>query len=191
MIAAGNESSPVTDAEEAALTAADFEWTALIRYGAVPQVARFGGHGNVPDREASVVVETDRGTEIGTALHTDRTPGGGNAAAALTGKVLRLAEAADLAKANQSAAEVEQQFDQWVQRAADWSLQLQIIDLEQTLDGQLIVYVLNDRGPETTRLALLAAAAGSGVIHVQPVGPDGIEQGAGGGGGCGDCGCSH
>ncbi|MFO0976393.1 MAG: hypothetical protein U0996_08345 [Planctomycetaceae bacterium] len=65
-----------------------------------------------------------------------------------------------------------------------------MIDIERTLDRRLILYVLNEHDPETTRLALLAAAGGHGIIHVQPVTSDGIppEKSKGG---CGDCGCSH
>ncbi|MCA9058814.1 MAG: hypothetical protein KDA85_09950, partial [Planctomycetaceae bacterium] len=74
-----------------------------------------------------------------------------------------------------------------------WNLQLQLIDLEWTLDrSRIVLYVLNDRGAETTRLALLAAAAGLGIIHVQSVSADGvIQQSSGcGSGGCGSGGCS-
>ena len=76
----------------------------------------------------------------------------------------------------------------------DWQLQLQLIDVERTLgDDHVILYVLNDQNAETTRLALLAAAAGFGIIHVQPVTADGIVNQTSGGcgsGGCGSGGCS-
>ena len=65
-------------------------------------------------------------------------------------------------------------------------MQLELIDIERTLDDRLVLYVLNDRSAETTRLALLAAAGGFGVIHVQPVSAEGVVQ-TGGGGGCGSC----
>jgi hypothetical protein len=40
-------------------------------------------------------------------------------------------------------------------------------------------------------LALLGAAAGYGVVHVQPVSAEGIvQEKSGGGGGCGGGGCS-
>jgi hypothetical protein len=59
-------------------------------------------------------------------------------------------------------------------------------------DDKLVLYVLNDRGPDCTKLALQAAAAGLGVIEVQPVGAEGLmtlETGNGcGSGGCGNCG---
>lgn len=189
MIAVGTDNQETEHPVKEAPEASDFAWTVLVRYGRVPQVARFGGSGVRPERDAQVIAVTDRGEEVGTVLHIDSQSGGNSSSSTLTGKILRLAVAADLQLAEQQELEVEQSFAGWSQRIEDWSLQLQIVDLELTLDGQLIIYVLNERGPETTRLALLAAAAGAGVIHVQPVGPDGIEQG-GGGGGCGDCGCS-
>ena len=81
----------------------------------------------------------------------------------------------------------EDSFTEWLVRAEKWKLQLELIDIERTLDDRLILYVLNDRSAEATRMALLAAAGGFGVIHVQPVSAEGIVQ-ASGGGGCGSCG---
>ena len=61
-----------------------------------------------------------------------------------------------------------------------------ISDLEWMLDRKkLILYVLNDRGPECTKLGLQAAAAGLGTVEVQPVGADGPLPVASLGGGCG------
>jgi cell fate regulator YaaT (PSP1 superfamily) len=168
------------------------EWIALVRYGRVPQVARFGGNALRPDRDALVVVSTERGEELGAVLHVsagpktlvENEPG-------LTGQVQRLATDADSLRVAEQQQVLDDEFGTWMKRAAAWKLQLEIIDLEKTLDGRLILYVLNDRGPETTRLALLAAAAGYGVVHVQPVAAEGIvQEKSGGGGGCGDCGCS-
>ena len=75
--------------------------------------------------------------------------------------------------------------------------ELELIDMEWLLDReQLILYVLNERGSDCTKLALYSAAKGLGTIVVQPVGMDGLVQmptattgGCGsGGGGCGSCG---
>ena len=61
-------------------------------------------------------------------------------------------------------------FGGWEQRIAEWRLDVQLVDLEWTIDqSRLILYVLNDRGPECAKLALQAAAGGWGVIDVQPV----------------------
>ena len=165
---------------------------ALVRYGRVPQVARFGlPHlPQLPQRGDAVVVATERGHECGTMLHlASRNPALPDEELGLTGKLLRAASADDLQTADRLQAECDAAFSTWLQRAKQWQLQLQLIDLERTLDQQLILYVLNDRGPETTRLALLAAAAGHGVVHVQPASADGILPEKKGGG-CGDCGCS-
>ena len=167
----------------------------LVRYGAVPEVARcqLGPGAAVPSRGDRVVVETHRGPQLGEVLGDVRSEA--NHPTAFS--ILRVAEPADLeiaAKTTQSAA-VE--FDAWVARVTEWQIDLQLIDLERTLDGsKLILYVLNERGPECTKLAIQAAASGFGIIEVQPVGPEGLvsQPGAGGGGGCGTgggCGCSH
>ena len=71
---------------------------------------------------------------------------------------------------------------------------MELLDLEWTLDrGKLVVYVLGGRGPDTTRLALLAAASGQASIEVQPVSTEGLVplERSGGGCGSGGCGCSH
>lgn len=161
------------------------DYIALARYGRVPQVARFAGFAAVPNRGSQVVVSTDRGEEIAVVLQTNKnlkleTPEG------MTGEVLRAATDADLATFAKNEQTMEAAFPGWIERCAKWKLQLELIDLEMTLDGRLILYVLNDRGAETTRMALLAAAAGLGIVHVQPVSAEGVVQ-ASGGGGCGSC----
>lgn len=160
----------------------------LARYGRVPQVARFGVAGDAPERDATIVVQSDRGEELAVVLQV--LPVGKSATddPAITGDVLRTATTNDLTVAREAADKTEASWSDWLARAAKWNLQLELVDLEQTLDGRLILYVLNDRGAETTRLALLAAAGGFGVVHVQPVGAEGIVQESGGGG-CGSGGC--
>ena len=169
----------------------------LVRYGVVPQVARFAAPDEVAQSIAvrqvhgmRLVVDTDRGTEIGHLLEVVR-----NAVVsedkAMTGPVLRLATAADEDRFVENRQKADREFFDWQVRVRDWGLELQLIDLEWTLDQQnLILYVLNGQNAETTRLALLAAAAGLGIVHVQPVEADGIvQQTSGGGGGCGSGGC--
>jgi cell fate regulator YaaT (PSP1 superfamily) len=167
----------------------------LVRYGGVPEVARFA-HGAAfrVTRGASVVVSTTRGQELGTvleALTPSREPRRDEEEDSVpSGHVLRVATAADRERQQTQRAEAECEFPEWERRIADWNLDLQLIDLEWTLDrAKLILYVLNDRGPECTKLALQAAAAGLGVIEVQPVAAEGLVPRESGGG-CGSCG-SH
>lgn len=170
--------------------------TILVRYGAIPELARFACDlPSVPARGEPVVIASRRGEELGTALEPVRSP------AALADKpdespqaarVLRRAAPDDLARAAELRREAQAAFADWQGRIAQWNLQLELIDLEWTLDRQkLVLYVLGGRGPDTTRLALQAAADGHAVIEVQPV--DGTGPVAGGGGGCGSggCGCDH
>lgn len=164
--------------------------TYLIRYGAMAEVARFpsAAAGPFVPGEA-VVLRTQRGEEIGQVL--------GPASIAEVASddapaVLRSATAGDIATADSRRAEAEVEFTGWRNRIREWSLDLELIDLERTLDGaKLILYVLNERGPETTKLALRAAAAGFGVIEVQPVGTEGLIRASGGGCGSGGCGRKH
>ncbi len=170
---------------------------ALVRYGVVPQVARFSVSKEIQESLAPrsvhgvrVVVATDRGTETGLLLELVSKAVASNDTA-LTGQLLRLSNSADEDEFVVNRQKANGEFFDWQVRVSDWDLELQLIDLEWTLDGQsLILYVLNGQNAETTRLALLAAAAGLGIVHVQPVEADGIvHQPSGGGCGSGGGGC--
>jgi cell fate regulator YaaT (PSP1 superfamily) len=167
----------------------------LVRYGAVPEVARFVCESEaVPTRGANVVVETDRGLQLGTTL--DRLKPGNTPADSdeVQFKLVRIADDTDLRSAHEHAVECEQEFADWCSRIEKWELNLELIDIEWTLDhSKRILYVLCERGPDSTKLALQAAASGFGIIEVQPVSKDGlisIPSGSCGSGG-GGCGCHH
>lgn len=166
--------------------------TNLVRYGQVPEVARFN---SPPDERVHrgdlVVVQTHRGLQVGTLL--EQVPIVSSEGAADHPPIVRRATAADQAARDENRRRCEEAFDVWCDRIAGWQLDLQLIDLEWTLDGEkLILYVLNERGPDCTKLALQAAAGGFGIIEVQPIDGEGIVQApepAGGGCGSGGCGC--
>ena len=167
----------------------------LVRYGTVPEVARFvNASAEFPARGVEVVVETDRGLQMGSVLERLK-PGFDPAGESVTEfKILRAATESDLQSARDRIAECEEAYPQWCARISQWELNLELVDLEWTLDQQkLILYVLCDRGPDSTKLALPAAAGGFGVIEVQPVSSTGlvtIPQSSCGSGG-GGCGCDH
>jgi cell fate regulator YaaT (PSP1 superfamily) len=180
--------------------------TVLVRYGAIPDVARFQPElDSSVERGSTVVIAGPRGLELGTLL--EPIAGAGSEVPETNGKktnghgdhetdlrVVRIAGADDLETHRALRQECDAEFETWRQRIAGWNLQLEIIDLERTLDrSKLILYVLNERGPDCTKLALYAAAAGLGTIEVQPVSADGLVRlETGGGGGCGSgggCGC--
>lgn len=161
----------------------------LIRYGAMGEVARFVNQAGSPAGTVAVV-RSPRGEELGTiigpAKADDAADEADDAADENGPAVLRVATSDDHEAARRSRHASEAEFVPWQERIREWNVDLELIDLERTFDGKLILYVLNDRGPEATRLALKAAAAGFGVIEVQPVGPEGLIA-ATGGGGCGSC----
>lgn len=178
-------------------------FTAFVRFGAIPEVGRFFCAPTVhPERGQSVVVESHRGLELGTLLEYVRTaPGSGassNAGASSptdTWQVLRVSTPDDRATHERLRQDAASDYAAWQKRILQWGIALELIDVEWTLDRQkLILYVLGERGSDTTRLALQAAAEGQTVIEVQPVAADGVvAMPAGGGGGCGSggCGCHH
>lgn len=174
---------------------------ALVRYGTISEVAHF----EIPpdfarNRGDRVVVRTHRGIELGTLLSDGRNTSNGSSSKANGSdpidlepsqeSILRSATVEDEQAAARLRSECEQAFGDWRERIEKWALRLELIDLEWTLDkSKLILYVLNDRGPESTKLALQAAAGGFGVVEVQTVGPDGpIAKSTGGGCGSGHCG---
>lgn len=160
--------------------------TFLVRYGAMGEVGRFVATDIACDIAQAVIVRSPRGAEWGTVIGRDA-----KSATSEEGlpAVLRRATGDDEACLSLRRSECEAEFPRWQNRIREWNVDVELIDLEKTLDGEkLVLYVLNDRGPETTKLALRAAAAGFGVIEVQPVGREGLIQAASGGGGCGSCG---
>ena len=167
----------------------------LVRYGAVSEVARFANESaEIPARGVEVVVETDRGLQIGTVLERLKPHFDQNRESATEFKLIRSATQRDQDVARQLFRECEEAFPNWCARICQWELNLELVDLERTLDQQKwILYVLCDRGPDSTKLALQAAAGGFGVVEVQPVSATGLVQipqsscGSGGGG----CGCDH
>jgi len=168
--------------------------TYLIRHGAISDVLPGHWSGETAlERGAQVIVRTARGEELGQLLQSYRpSPGSADPAEALA-PILRRATDDDRARYERLQTQARSAYVDWVQRIADWNLDLQLIDLEWTLDEtRLILYVLNERGPECTKLALQAVAAGFGIIDVQPVSANGLvttPSTGGKEGGCGSCGC--
>ena len=172
------------------------------------------------ERGKHVVVHTHRGIELGTLLedirpavdrdnghpaseessnghrrddgegHSNGSPDPVNGGSESALRIVRAASIEDEQAANRLKLDCEREFPVWHRRIDEWKVELELIDLEWTLDkSKLILYVLNDRGPECTKLALQAAAAGLGIVEVQPVGPDGpVVQSSAGGCGSGHCG---
>ncbi len=194
----------------------------LVRYGAVAEVGRFASALVGPEpRGRQVVVRTPHGLQLGAVLQQVSAPGvtsmvqaarqiSGDHAAPVedvefnhdepaTGEetlpeIVRLATDDDAAHAKTLQVGAQQEFTTWAERICEWKLKLELIDLERTLDGdKMILYVLGDRGPDCTRLALHAAAAGLTGVVVQPVNADGLvgpqPSGGGCGSGAGGCGC--
>lgn len=168
----------------------------LVRYGTVPEVARFINDSiELPTRGAYVVVQTDRGLQIGNVLERLKTSLDHANESETEFRLVRIATGEDLSAGRDAVRDCEESFASWCARIAQWGLNLELIDLERTLDTQkLILYVLCDRGPDSTKLALQAAAGGFGIVEVQPVSSTGlvtIPQSSCGSGGGGGCGCSH
>ncbi len=159
----------------------------LVRYGSVPEVARFVLRTDLAlSRGENVIVRTHRGLQLGEVLDQVRSEG-----EEIDFEILRLATAADRNRARDLQTRCEAEFFEWCRQILLWNLPLELIDLERTLDEEkVILYVLTDRGPATTQLALHAAAEGLGLIEVQPVSAAGLVAApAGGGCGSGGCGC--
>lgn len=168
----------------------------LVRFGVVPEVTRvINKSADQPERGAKVIIETDRGLQLAVVLEHLQPVFDPQKDSEAQFQLVRMATDADLESARERTAECEQAFVQWCARITQWKLNLELVDLEWTIDRKkLILYVLCERGPDTTKLALQAAAEGLGVIEVQPVSANGlmaIPQSSCGSGGGGSCGCHH
>ena len=161
----------------------------LVRYGAIPEVARFSCTVDCT-RGDRVVVETHRGRLLGDVLSTvapsvepdtdEPDP---------SGQVIRQAEPDDRIDEHAAGTAAASSFADWTSRIAEWNIEVELLEVEHSLDRtKTTLYVLCGRDAETTKLALQAAAAGLGIIDVQPVTADGVVPPAPSGGGCGSCG---
>lgn len=169
----------------------------LVRFGAIPEVARCRvASDTVPGRGVEVVIESHRGRQLGAVVDVlpvlRAAPEASDDEHAGGFIVLRRASPDDQSRQRELRREAEQDFSTWVDRIRQWKIDVQLIDLEWTLDhSKLVLYVLNERGPECTKLAIQAAAAGLGIVEVQPVSRDGLVSQPSNGGGCGSCGCHN
>ena len=198
----GSGGSTLTDGLPSPGEASSRPETVLVRYGRVPELGRFRWQTTEPaTRGAQVVIRSHRGLQLGVLLEqagpcTPEPPAEEPAEQPSEddSAVLRLATAEDLKSSVSLQLDAEDGFSEWTERIREWKLELELIDIEWTLDrSKLILYVLNERGPDCTRLAIQAAAAGLATVEVQPVNADGPVEAAGGGGcgsgGCGSGGC--
>lgn len=182
--------------------------SALVRYGRISEVARIVGDTSIVlHRGKRVVIRSRRGLEIGTLLEdapidveniasSDKSDSSVEATPKPDSPfIVREATDDDERAATILASECEEQFHAWRERIGRWRLQLELIDLEWMLDkSKLILYVLNDRGAECTRLALQAATNGLGAIEVQSVtgdGPGNADRRSDTNGHGGSCGSGH
>lgn len=170
----------------------------LIRYGQVPEVARALASESLScERGQTVMLRSDRGLQAAVVLDLLSTKADSRVrdglAEEVSFEIVRCAQADDLSAIETQDSERIGLCALWQTRIRDWQLNIELLDIELTHDAapKTILYVLNDRGAETTRLALLAAAAGHGVIEVQPVTASGLAPIARGGCGSGGCGSKH
>ena len=161
---------------------------ALVRYGRIPEVARFGlPEGMTVQRGDRVVIESPRGPLIGEVLEQlHRSPEPDAEQPDTTGPVERLAVEADVDTHRDNDSKASAAFREWAERIQDWGVDVELIDVEFTLDNRTTLYVLNGRDAEPTKLALRAVTEHLGLIDVQPVTGDGVVPPQGGG--CGTCG---
>ena len=165
----------------------------LLRVGVCGETVRsLGADQPLFKRGDNVVLQTDRGEMIAEVMQQlPKRINSTEEPATQQSQILRPVSEHDLQQQQELKQRAEQDFLLWTQRIQEWRIEVELIDLEWTLDGEkLILYVLNSRGPECTKLAIQAAAEGLGVIDVVPVSATGIEAPVKSGCGCGSGGCS-
>jgi len=165
----------------------------LLRIGACGETVRCLGIDQPAfKRGDEVVLQTDRGKMLARVMqHLPERINSTSEEVTEQSQILRSASEYDLQQQQKLKQKAEHDFLPWKERIQEWQVDVELIDLEWTLDGEkLILYVLNSRGPECTKLAIQAAAEGLGVIDVVPVSATGIEAPVKSGCGCGSGGCS-
>ncbi|MCG6157071.1 hypothetical protein [Rubinisphaera margarita] len=165
----------------------------LIRVGQIAETLRCFAETDVElNRGDQIAVQTDRGLRFASVLNRLSSEPLAVEDDELPSRFVRRLSDDDQKRLTELREQADRDFPRWQQRIAQWKVAVELLDLEWTLDGErVMLYVLNERGPECTKLALMAAAAGLGIIEVVPVSPDGQRQPtSSGSGGCGSGGCS-
>jgi hypothetical protein len=163
----------------------------LIRYGVMGYVGRFRAApecGGPLDRGQAVVIQTDRGVELGEVLiPLDEA---GAARAAERQRVIRPAAPADLERSRRAEATRRDRFDMCRRILEHEGWPWVLVDVEPLLDDGATV--LQYLGPHHLDVAAIRArfrmACGLDVV-LEPVGTDAEEADEPVGGGCGSGGC--
>ena len=130
----------------------------LISYGAMNEVAVFtGSAGTRIQRGQQVVVETDRGVEVGNLLGeagidnsvSEETNGDDQPPDATKWRFLRLLETEDEQDLANNVDRGKEEFEVWRRRLAKMSMPVELVDLEYLLSGDTVVlYVLAVEGSD-------------------------------------------
>lgn len=164
--------------------------TLLVRYGTIPEAARFQTESSETlERGQRVVVRTQRGTEIGTLLEelkqTTAEQNGTSSAEPGGFEFLRSATSDDENQAAELRSECDAEFSTWRARFEKWNVTLELIEMEWLLDKEkLVLYVLNEHQLDRAKIVIQSAADGLGTVEVQSVNAEGLIPIAAGGGGC-------
>jgi cell fate regulator YaaT (PSP1 superfamily) len=130
----------------------------LVRYGSAAQLGRFEGpEASAFVRDEPVVVQTERGAEIGTVLSPVRGAGSGGDTGAGVLRILRPATDDDLAVAAARIRETADLFERCRLFFQRRNARLQLVDAEQLFDGEHIVLHVIRESDEPAEPELIAA----------------------------------
>ena len=139
----------------------------LVRYGTVPEVARFANDSAERPAHGSenVVVETDRGLQIGTVLERLKPNFDPAKDSETEFKVIRAATDLDLGNlaCENLVRECETAFPEWCARISQWGLESRTCRSRMDARSPEVDSMSQcwcERGPDSTKLALQAEAAG-------------------------------
>jgi nitrite reductase/ring-hydroxylating ferredoxin subunit len=159
----------------------------LVRYGALGWIARFGTIEPLDcSRGDRVLVQTERGTEVGEVLATPGKGGGPPDTQQPTGELLRRMTPADELQARQAGAVPPELLSRCERLLADQQLPIEIIDSEELFDrATIVLYFLGEATAELGKLAVELGETQTAKVIFQSV----IERepsgcGSGGGGCC-------
>lgn len=168
----------------------------LVRYGTMGWVACFGSVEKVEcDYRDRVVVQTDRGIELGEVLATPDENHGDAAAAdnrQPTGEVLRSLTPEDEEQARRLRDRPVPVFDECRRLLAERGLSVEVIDGEVLFDEQTVVlYYIGEPSTDLGRLTEELSRDRTEKVIFHPVFESAVEPAGGGEGGCGTGGCGQ
>jgi nitrite reductase (NADH) small subunit len=147
-------------------------YSCLVRYGVMGHVSRVGSNRLIPCRRGDrVIVNTDRGLEVGEVLEAPSSTAGSSGENRPTGELLRVMSEEDQREQQRLESEHLSTLRMCEEHVAERKLPITIVDVEQLFDGQtIIVHYLGELTEKLGPVAVeLSNAAGNRRVQFEQI----------------------